>query len=137
MASASQEALLRYCNALLAPPAAAAPAPGAALQRWGSSVGSSHASDVKSALDTLVGSRLDALSRFAQTVAVRSGGQLVVSEIALAFDKADSSDGSALDFSNLDKTVNSRSGSNTMAVCNQGFASGKSSWEFKLDKVRL
>ena len=140
MASASQEALLHYCNALLtSKPTSSSDGGGIVsaddvLGRWEGRIGAQHGVAVHAALDVLVDSRLDALARFTKTIAMRVGGPLVFSDVDLCFERQDSSDSSAVEFSNVDKTVTSKVGSNTMAVCNMGFSVGKSTWVFRLDR---
>lgn len=142
MASASQEALLRYCNDLLFAPPAAAAAGGAAapagtpLALWDGRVGARHGAAVRAALETLVEARLEALRRFARSVAVRSGSSLELGDVSLVFDRTESSDAAALEITNGDRHVRSLNGSNSMAVCDQGFSVGKTTWEFRLEKVR-
>jgi hypothetical protein len=140
MASASQEALLRYCNDLLclAPPPSppTGGAAEAALAHWDGRVGARHGAAVQAALEVLVEARFESLKRFARTVAMRSGATLEQGEVTLVFDRTESSDTSAIEFTNGDRTARSINSTNSMAVCDQGFSVGKSTWEFRLDKAR-
>ncbi len=98
MASASQEALLRYCNDLLVRPLSGVKAD-TALYQWETQVGFDHASAVESALGVLSAGHVEALSRFVKTVAARSPGSSQDTSTDLVFDPTDSSDSTILEFS--------------------------------------
>jgi hypothetical protein len=155
MASASQAALLRYCDALLEPPlapgarargqpghaapaglssATADPTPAAVSHYEGEIASAAHRAAVAGALRELKDARLDAVRAALQAIASRQPGHQREGLVDLRWDPAASSKDIVFSAENRAAASKATTSINTMAVAETGFSSGRTVVQIKLVK---